>query len=285
VDEIHKAVEVQSDSPSTLSNAMLETTIPYYSQGGRGRGGRNFGGRWNSGRGGRGRSSRESGGREVRFDGECRHCKIYGHKWAQCRKRLNGEPKANATKEINLSDDEQDAHPSDKASSNVIIKKQRIASLRPHSLTLMIFRLMLAIILHIVKALHLQTDKRTKERTVNAPRLGWIIDSGASVHVCNNLHLLRDVKCAFTTWQLADGTYLNSSLMGTLGNIGQCIYVPNTDTNIISVKLLNEIGYSVSLSANGTITVTRNGVVTLLAHQYIDDMVFTVDEFEGLHFM
>ena len=72
--------------------------------------------------------------------------------------------------------------------------------------------------------------------------------------------------------------------MGELGNIGPCIYVPNVETNIISVKLLNNIGYSVSLNSNGTVTVTRDNNTTTLGYQYIDDLLLTVDEFEGLQF-
>ena len=142
-------------------------------------------------------------------------------------------------------------------------------------------KLVLASILYLIQVFHLQAGKQAKKR---ASRLGWIIDSGASVHVCNKLYMLNNVKCTFTTWQLANGSYFNSSIMGELGNIGPCIYVPTVETNIISVKLLNNIGYSVSLNSNGTVTVTRDNNTTTLGYQYIDDLLLTVDEFEGLQF-
>jgi hypothetical protein len=185
----------------------------------------------------------------------------------------------------NLSEDEdQDTHPSDKTSSNVIIKKQRIASLRPHSLTTTISKSLLATILHLAQLYLLQAGGQVKKREVRTSRLGWIIDSGAGVHVCNDLRLLNNIKRAHTTWRLADGSYLDSTIMGDLGNIGQCIYVPSADTGIISVKSLNKMGYSVSLNSNATVTVTRDGTVTQLGLQYIDDLLITVDEFEGLRF-
>jgi hypothetical protein len=282
-EELHKAVKAQHQVTSQIMQGATSTS---YDTTGRGSGGRQFGGRWNSGRG-RGRGGRES----MKFPGECRHCGIYGHKWINCRKRINGEPRttgaASSSKgpdnfPTNLSDDEQDTHPSDKASNNVIVKKPRVASLKLRSLTSTVAKLALATILYFVQVFHLQASKQAKKRT---SKLGWIIDSGASVHVCNKLYLLSNIKYTFTTWQLANGSYLNSSIMGELGNIGPCIYAPNVETNIMSVKLLNNIGYSVSLNSNGTVTVTRDGNTTTLGYQYIDDLLLTVDEFEGLQFV
>ena len=58
---------------------------------GRGRGRSRGRGTSRGGRGG------QSGSANARFDGTCHYCKKPGHRIAECRKRLNQQPKAHAT--------------------------------------------------------------------------------------------------------------------------------------------------------------------------------------------
>ena len=315
-DELHKSLEHQSNGtsdPATLLGGSMQNTMisPKYYQSGRGYRGRGYGGRWFQDRG-QGRGGGRSGGRSPYTPGKqgggssasddksspfryaCRFCNKKGHKAADCFQKQRDESAKSATSRgrspdnfpSNLSDDEDDTHPSDQASSNVTTnKKARISLLKSYSLTSIIFKWLLTTILFIGKTFAPSTcQPASKYNKKRASKLNWIIDSGASVHVCNNVGLLTDTKLTSTTFQLANGAHYTSSVMGNLGNLAQCIYIPDAETNILSVKLLNESGYSVTFQHDGAVTVTRDSITTTLGYQYIDDFLLAVDEFEGLHF-
>ena len=48
---------------------------------------------------------------KKKFDGNCRYCAIYGHKWAECRKRLRDEAAGNNNSQAQKKPEQQNNNP------------------------------------------------------------------------------------------------------------------------------------------------------------------------------
>jgi len=81
----------------------------------------------------------------------------------------------------------------------------------------------------------------------------WILDSGASINIINNIHLLRNIKNCNETVHLANGDYLNaksiSSFKEYINNkefiIDEVHYSSNINKNLISISSLIKQNYKI----------------------------------------
>lgn len=88
---------------------------------------------------------------------------------------------------------------------------------------------------------------------------GWYIDSGASSHMCNNKEFFTNFQNRKTKIELADGRKIlcygmgDGKLICYLDNgktvnvtIKNVLYVPSLETNLLSVKKLTDLGFTIS---------------------------------------
>lgn len=103
---------------------------------------------------------------------------------------------------------------------------------------------------------------------------GWFIDSGATVHICNDSKLFSDID--FSVKQevfTADGKSLESKGAGTVqicAKVSGCqriipvqnvLFVPEAEGNLLSVRKLTDKGYKVNFSDNGCDIVLDDKIV------------------------
>ena len=98
----------------------------------------------------------------------------------------------------------------------------------------------------------------------------WIIDSGATNHVCSSLQLLtkaRKLRAKEFTLRVGDGESVSAEAVGEVrlqfGNkyllLDNVYFIPNISRNLISVSQLYEQSFSIYFSYN-EIIISRNGV-------------------------
>ena len=95
----------------------------------------------------------------------------------------------------------------------------------------------------------------------------WLIDSGASVHICKDRGLLKNVRKVNESVVIGDGTEIVATVCGTvdLRTVGtgkqlvlsNVLFAPEFTKNIISVARLTSNGNSVSFTDDSM--VIRNG--------------------------
>lgn len=92
---------------------------------------------------------------------------------------------------------------------------------------------------------------------------GWFIDSGATVHICNDQRLFSDIDYSIKqNIVMADGKSIVSRGAGTVkicADVPDCqqiipvhnvLYVPEAEGNLLSVRRLTNRGFEVNFSAN-----------------------------------
>ena len=95
----------------------------------------------------------------------------------------------------------------------------------------------------------------------NLPFPHYIIDSGATVHVANNLDLLRNYTDTNTTLTGVGGQQLSVTAKGTLRDYpGEVYYAPSAAANILSVDQLVNHGWTVRFAKQHVYITTDQGI-------------------------
>lgn len=103
----------------------------------------------------------------------------------------------------------------------------------------------------------------------------WYIDSGASSHMCNNLKSFRKIQIGTNhPVELPDGrdifaTGIGEILITCINNKGKpqeiliknVLYVPELDTNLLSVRKLTSLGFDVNFRGNNCIICEDNSII------------------------
>ena len=99
----------------------------------------------------------------------------------------------------------------------------------------------------------------------------WIIDSGATNHVCSSLQLLdswRDLAEGAYTMRVGTEDAVSAKAVGVSSlnlinnsylNLNNVLFIPSFRRNLISVSKLMDDGYSISFNSNSVI-IGRNGL-------------------------
>ena len=114
------------------------------------------------------------------------------------------------------------------------------------------------------------------ESTTGIPRMGWIIDSGASQHLCGHEQAFVNYKPVSGEQgiTIADGTTIQAKGIGEIlvateaGSITltDVWHVPDIGGNLMSVSRMVDAGYSVEFGPT-TCTIRRNGIQTKLGER------------------
>ena len=92
-------------------------------------------------------------------------------------------------------------------------------------------------------------------RTVSINNVKWIIDSGCTQHSCNDINAFTKMTNKRMRITIADGTVLESSGRGTVGNFNDVNYIPEFKHNLLSVHQLTLDGYNVIFTTEGTVII------------------------------
>ena len=111
---------------------------------------------------------------------------------------------------------------------------------------------------------------------LQVPKIGWIIDSGASQHLCGNRNAFSGFSDISTEQAItiADGTKIKAKGKGEIDittgagsiRLTNVWYVPEIGGNLLSVSRMVDAGFAVEFSATSC-TVSKNNVRTLLGYR------------------
>ena len=124
----------------------------------------------------------------------------------------------------------------------------------------------------------------------------WVLDTACGSHICKSLqglHRIRSLKkgdfklygaSGEPIYAEAVGTYLLLLPSGNIIRLEECYYVPNIVRNIISIPLLLQQGYEISVKSSGCSILHNNtifghgcfvnGLLTLV----LNDEILLVDD-------
>ena len=123
----------------------------------------------------------------------------------------------------------------------------------------------------------------------------WVLDTACGSHICNSLqglHKIRrlkkgDFKLHGASGEIihaeAVGTYLLLLPSGDVIKLEECFYVPDIIRNIISIPLLLQQGYEISVKSNGCSILYNNKIfghgsfINGLLTLQLNDNIFLVD--------
>jgi hypothetical protein len=202
---------------------------------------------------------------EAKFKGNCRKCGKYGHKAADCRggpgpngndgrTQINPGP-GKSNKDRECSKCKKKGHYARECRGGAPKQENRTA-----------VESMFVGIHHAGDLCGECAAAANSTKTKRESR--WLIDSGASVHICKDRDLLKDVKNVSETVVIGDGTEVVATLSGTVNlittekgkqlSLSNVLYAPEFTKNIISVARLTLNGNTVSFDdrsmiiSNGT---------------------------------
>ena len=108
----------------------------------------------------------------------------------------------------------------------------------------------------------------------------WLVDSGASAHMCSDSALFVDYQqCTPTSVTIGDGTEIHAVGLGTVelwllvdgvarrGLLSDVLHVPDLATNLFSVSRATQQGYVAHFTADGCRILSRDGVVAAVAQR------------------
>lgn len=109
------------------------------------------------------------------------------------------------------------------------------------------------------------------------PDDGWIIDSGATMHMCRDKKYFVDMRVVgVIEIEIADGTILTSNLVGkvelpvllngqkTIVHLSDVVYIPTLNKNLFSTSVIDKKGFATN-SEEGIFTVSYKGEPYLVA--------------------
>ena len=120
----------------------------------------------------------------------------------------------------------------------------------------------------------------------------WIVDSGATNHVCNCLQWFQETKplCeGQVNLRLGTGQLVSANVMGSVVlsfnnfrtlNLEDCLYVPEMKRNLISVSCLYKQGYTVLF--NSLVSIQKNKTF-ICSGTLIDDLYYLSPKTNYLH--
>ena len=112
-----------------------------------------------------------------------------------------------------------------------------------------------------------------------SPSTSWVMDTGCGTHICTDVQGLRQSRVLAKgevdlrvgngahVAALAVGTYCLSLPTGLLLELHNCYHVPSISRNIISVSVLDNMGYHFEIS-NGLLSFSLNGILFGIARLY-----------------
>ena len=94
----------------------------------------------------------------------------------------------------------------------------------------------------------------------------WVIDSGCTYHACTDRSQFTSFQPKRQSITLADGSVIQSSGRGTVDGFTEVNYVPEFKFNLLSVRCLTKIGYTVAFPQDGNVILIKDDTKTILGH-------------------
>lgn len=170
---------------------------------------------------------------------QCFRCKGYGHKSFECERNKNTNKNNNGNKNYTCSICK---HPTSKHTEASCFFRKRDNEDKNEKKVCFMTRV---------------------DGADNSRRLEWLLDSGSSKHMTNDISLLVNIKKMDSEIGIAkQDSYILSKAVGTLVakecNLENVLYVPDLARNLLSVDAIVECGGLVKFS-NNSVSVTKNG--------------------------
>ena len=204
-----------------------------------------------------------------KFKGDCRKCGKYGHKAAECRSKGNSADKKELTPEqkekrktIKCFKCQRMGHYASECTSNSASKNNRNEENNTTTSTQQGMFVATCVEISYNEEVNLARDVRNR----------WLLDSGATVHICTDVRMMEDKKQVSETVVVGNGTEIVSTVSGTVTltttdegkrlKLTDVLYAPEFKQNIISVSRMIDKGNQVIFEDDRMTIRNKSGFLT-----------------------